>query len=366
MKQWYEAALDQLKIKLNSASRVNGLEFLEDFVLENRDVYFEDLEFEDVDNFVSEEFDSFQKWLEDNKNQFVNVNKNGKWYSNTAKKRSPTQIKASFNLTSDEAKLLELEALGLQAGKIKEFIDLYQKLESTNFHEMKFKCAFRLAKCGELSRDIPENELIEFWMNASVAAIKANLIKEACECKAKAAYHHLRTSNHEEAAVFYEEAFNIVKEIKFKNKMQLLKNARIQYQLFGNHEEASRLFSLEKSLEYKDAPNTKKIALLLYCMASNYGESPKRVLWNCFWVLLISTFIVFGLEIAVGKDQVANSLTVFINSGYFSVVTFTTLGYGDFYPTNPWGQLCASVISLLGLIYSSLFMVTVVRKYSRS
>lgn len=366
MKDWYDVALEQLNTKLGVANRINGLEFLEDFVLDHRDIYFEDLEFTDVDIFVSEEFTIFQKWLEDHKSQFVNVNKNGKWYPTTAKKKASTPILPDFSLTPDEAKLLELEALGLQAAKINEFLELNQKLESTNFHELKFKCAFRLAKCGELSRDIPENELIEFWENASAAAIKANLIKEGGECKAKAAYHHLRTSNHEEAAISYEEAFKIVQGINFKNKMQLLKNARIQYQLYGNHDEASRIFTLEKSLEYQDAPKIKKIALFLYCLSSNYGESPKRVLWNCFWILLISTFIVFGLEIAVGSGQEANSLTVFINSGYFSVVTFTTLGYGDFYPEEVWGQLCASCISLLGLIYSSLFMVSVVRKYSRS
>lgn len=364
MKPWYEIALEELKAGLKSVTRVSGLEFLEDFVLENREEYFEDLEFEDVDDFVSEEFDPFQEWLKVEQSKHIKVGRNGKWYSNTAKIRSSTQIEGSFNLTTDEVKLLELEALGLDAGRLPEFIALYNKLASTNFHELKFKCAYRLAKCGELSRDILENELIGFWVNASVAAIKANLIKEACECKSKAAYHHLRTSNHEEAAKLYEEAFSIVEHTEFNNKMQLLKNARIQYQLFGNHDEASRVFSKEKELEYKEASRSKKLALLLYKMSSNYGESPKRVLWNCFIILIISTFVVYGLGIAVSEESTRDFS--FLNSAYFSVVTFTTLGFGDFYPHTHWGQLCVSIIALLGLIYSSLFMVTVVRKYSRS
>jgi len=364
MKPWYEIVLEELKAALNSVTRVSGLEFLEDFVLENREEYFENLEFEDVDDFVSEEFDPFQEWLKVEQSQYIKVGRNGKWYSNTVKIRSSTQVEVSFNLTTDEVKLLELEALGLDAGRLPEFIALYKKLASTNFHELKFKCAYRLSKCGELSRDILENELIEFWVNTSVAAIKANLIKEACECKSKAAYHHLRTSNHEEAAKLYEEAFNIVEHTEFNNKMQLLKNARIQYQLFGNHDEASRVFSKEKKLEYKEASWSKKLALLLYKMSSDYGESPKRVLWNCFIILIISTFVVYSLGIAVSEESTRD--LNFLNSAYFSVVTFTTLGFGDFYPHTHGGQLCVSIIALLGLIYSSLFMVTVVRKYSRS
>jgi len=366
MKFWYKDAYEVLRDELNTNERVNGLEFLEDFVLDNRDSLFEELEFDEVDRFVSEEFDSYQNWLFKEKSQYVNVGTNGKWYSNTSKKKLATQPETNFNLTADETALLELKALGLHAGKVQEFKALSQKLASTNFHELKFKCAFRLAKCAELSKDIPENELIAFWLNASDTAFSANLLSDACECKSKASYHYLRISNHEEAAKSYEDAFNIVEKTEFNNKMQLLKNARIQYQLFGDHESASRIFSKEKNLEYSEASPHKKVALWLYCVTSNYGESPKRVLCNCVGVLLLSTLLAFGLEIAVGSDGAAYSFTSLANSAYYSVVTFTTLGYGDFVPTTHWGQLFASVLAILGLIYSSLFMVAVVRKYSRS
>jgi len=366
MNQWYLVALEQLKNKLNSVKVVNGLEFLEDFVLENRDAFFENLEFDEVDHFVSEEFNSFEKWLSVDQSQYVNVGKNAKWYSISTKKKITPQLKINFNLTTDEKMLLGLEALGLHAGKVQEFKTLYQKLAATNFHELKFKCAIRLAKCAELSRDVHEIELIEFWLNASDAAIKTNLLLEACDCKSKAAYHYLRTSNHEEAAKTYEGAFNIVASVEFDNKKQLLKNARIQYQLFGDHESASRVFSQEKTLEYSKASHIQKVALWLYRFTSSYGESPKRVLWNCAGVLLVSTLLAFGLQIAVGKDDIPFTWSALANSAYYSVVTFTTLGYGDFSPKTHWGQLFASVLAIIGLIYTSLFMVAVVRKYSRS
>jgi tetratricopeptide (TPR) repeat protein len=366
MKLWYELAYTALKAELNINKRVNGLEFLEDFVLDNRDTYFEGLEFDEVDCFVSEEFDTYQNWLTEEKSENVNIGTNGKWYSNTNEKKLSIQPEISFDLTADEAKLLELKALSLHSGKVQEFKALSQKLASTNFHELKFKCAFRLAKCAELNKNIPENELIVFWLNAADTAIRANLLADACECKSKASYHYLRISNHEEAAKSYEEAFNIVEKTEFNNKMQLLKNSRIQYQLFGDHDSASRIFYKEKKLEYCEASPWKKAALLLYYFTSNYGESPKRVLCNCVVVLLLSTLLAFGLEIAVRADEVSYSWSSLANSAYYSVVTFTTLGYGDFSPTTHWGQLFASVLAILGLIYTSLFMVAVVRKYSRS
>lgn len=366
MKLWYDQAYLDLKTELKTNKKVNGLEFLEDFVLDNRDTFFEGLEFDEVDHFVSEEFDSYQKWLLKEKSGIINIGKNGKWYSNSNEKKLSIQPEVSFDLTADEANLLDLKALGLHAGKVQEFKALSQKLASTNFHELKFKCAIRLAKCAELNKDIPENELIAFWSNASDAAISANLLADACECKSKASYHYLRISNHEEAAKSYEQAFNIVENTEFNNKMQLLKNSRIQYQLFGDHESASRIFSKEKKLEYSEASTKKKIALTLYRLSSNYGESPKRVLGNCFLVLLFSTLLSFCLEIAVVKDEVSYSWSSLANSAYYSVVTFTTLGYGDFSPTTHWGQLFASILAILGLVYTSLFMVAVVKKYSRA
>ena len=50
---------------------------------------------------------------------------------------------------------------------------------------------------------------------------------------------------------------------------------------------------------------------------------------------------------------------------YFSVVTFTTLGYGDFSPVNAFTRLISSSEAICGLLLTSLFMVTVVRKYAR-
>ncbi|MGX5203209.1 potassium channel family protein [Aliikangiella sp. IMCC44632] len=366
MKYWYEPALKNLLEKLKAKDKVNGLQFLEDFVLEFREQYFENVELNDVDDFVSEEFDSFQAWLSNRIENNVHVGGNGKWSNKEVDWKSEPKFDDKFQLTEEEEKLLTLDALGLYSEKIPELKALNSKLASTNLIDLKYKCAIKLAKCSELSREILDSERIEFWLNASYIAFDANKLDEACEFRSIAAYHYVRISNHIEAAKSYEEAFEIVRNAEFDNKIQLLKNARIQYQLFGDHESASKVFYEEKKLEFTEGTSLKRFALLLYRLSSNYGESPKRVLCNCLIILIVSTLVAFSLDITVNPKVYTSSWSQLGQSAYYSVVTFTTLGYGDYYPRTGVGQIFAAALAILGLVYSSLFMVSVVRKYSRT
>lgn len=368
MEEWYEVAFIQLDSILASEDKVSGLEFMEDFVLEHRDRYFEKLEFDEIDHFVSEEFESFQGWLKSFKSDSVTIGINGKWYNHTAGYRDPSKfnLTPTLTLTAQEESLLELNALSLNPGRIEDFRSLSIKLSSTNFHEIKFKCAYRLAKCAELSRDIHENEIIDFWRDASDMAQRASMVKEACDSKSKAAYHYQRISDHKKAAVLYKEAFDLVKDIEYPEKMQLLRNSRMQYQLICDHVSASGIFKEEKDLEIKDANKSKKVVIWLYWLTSDYGESPKRVIYNSIIVIVIATILSLVLGITVSESEDCITWSALADSAYYSVVTFTTLGYGDIYPLSYSGKLLASFIAILGLIYTSLFMVTVVRKYSRS
>lgn len=50
---------------------------------------------------------------------------------------------------------------------------------------------------------------------------------------------------------------------------------------------------------------------------------------------------------------------------YFSIVTFTTLGYGDLGGAPVWGRAAATLEVLVGSVLMSLFLVCIVRKFSR-
>lgn len=51
------------------------------------------------------------------------------------------------------------------------------------------------------------------------------------------------------------------------------------------------------------------------------------------------------------------------NVFYFSFVTLTTIGYGDFAPTSPLGQNIAILEGLIGQFYIAIVMATIVGKY---
>ena len=76
------------------------------------------------------------------------------------------------------------------------------------------------------------------------------------------------------------------------------------------------------------------------------------------WYLIFIFFfgyIYWGFSIPFSKDdnEVALSLP---HSIYFSVVTITTLGYGDISPSNLWGMLLTGIEVILGIITLGLFL----------
>lgn len=368
MKDWYAKAWLELVNKLKDEKKIDGQNFLQDFILDNRDEHFEDVELDDVDDFTTEEFKDFLSWLHAEKNQQLKISPSGKWSLNGDS--GPCQqinvIKPQRLLTVEEEELINFQVFNLSGGLVDSLKLLHSKLASTNFHDIKFKCAFRLAVCAELNKDFREKDLIEFWKTASEMAEKAKMSREASECLRKAAHYSVRMSEHREAAGYFEKAFNLSNELSFSDKIQLLRDSRAQFQISGDHDSASRIFRKEKEIEYKESDTTKKIAMLFYRFTSNYGESPIFVIFNICLVLILSTLASFFIGITASKGIVKYSWEAFFNSAYFSVVTFTTLGYGDFSPTNFSGKILACIVAFSGLVYTSLLMVTIVRKYSRS
>ena len=51
-----------------------------------------------------------------------------------------------------------------------------------------------------------------------------------------------------------------------------------------------------------------------------------------------------------------------LNSYYFSVVTLTTVGYGDFVPTTPFGKIFATFYIFMGIGIIATFAQTMVKR----
>jgi hypothetical protein len=113
----------------------------------------------------------------------------------------------------------------------------------------------------------------------------------------------------------------------------------------------------------------------------NYFESPWRpVLLSVICVLLCAWAYLFA-GIACGNGVLFAGCSVvewvpslssakacmghYCSALYFSVSTFTTLGYGDYTAASPYGKLIAGGEAMSGAFFMALFVVCLARKYGR-
>ena len=107
----------------------------------------------------------------------------------------------------------------------------------------------------------------------------------------------------------------------------------------------------------------------LFC---GYGERPLNVIFFSLGLIFFFALSYFVLGSISGDEQIAFSaaadwrenLQAFFTSLYFSVVTFTTLGYGDISPTG-FSRIFAAIEALIGAFTIALFVVVFVKKMTR-
>ncbi|MFP3904298.1 MAG: pentapeptide repeat-containing protein [Armatimonadota bacterium] len=114
---------------------------------------------------------------------------------------------------------------------------------------------------------------------------------------------------------------------------------------------------------------------LMYSICG-YGERPFQIAKSS--ALLVLLFAVLhglaGIRVPSGAYVVGPGLVWppdielvygFFRALYFSVVTFTSLGYGDLQPGPALGKALAAIEVVIGVFCMSLFLVTVTRRWSR-
>ena len=109
---------------------------------------------------------------------------------------------------------------------------------------------------------------------------------------------------------------------------------------------------------------------LLVDLTCAYGASYMRIIFSAFLIV----FAVTVLVLLVGDLKLVNSLVKFddlplgkkfLYASYFSVITFTTMGYTDVYPIGELTRALAGIEALMGAFVMTLFVVVFVRKFMR-
>ena len=144
--------------------------------------------------------------------------------------------------------------------------------------------------------------------------------------------------------------------LKAKEIYLLLKN---NFHSLGRYDEESWAFKKEKDMErksYSQGRPLKWLGSMFWNLLYGYGERPFWILGWCGFLLLLSSciywlskgvFQVIGIHLIPVED--------YWNNLYFSVVTFTTLGYGDFRPIGKI-RVLASLEAFLGIFFIALFI----------
>lgn len=177
--------------------------------------------------------------------------------------------------------------------------------------------------------------------------------------------YNARDGSLAKAAELYEMAADhgIAEKLDTTHIRSCLRNSRRMYDLLGESSDAGRIHIREKDLILANANLPYRVLLTLVRGVSAYGESPARVAVSAAFVIAIcaSIFWFTGLT-SNATDELLHSVWT---SLYFSVVTFTTLGYGDFSPPPGLARVAATIEALCGLFLMSLFLVTLVRRFGR-
>jgi hypothetical protein len=144
---------------------------------------------------------------------------------------------------------------------------------------------------------------------------------------------------------------------------RLLKNYFLQNGMYNDASWASYKEKTMERLILKKNGNWHYLPSLFMGLVCGYGEKPYRIV-----LAAISTILSFAFMFCIfnGIHDISDPSYIMKWSDYvyYSTVTFTTVGYGDFIPKPyPFFRLSAALEAFLGVFLTGLFIFTLARKY---
>ncbi len=181
---------------------------------------------------------------------------------------------------------------------------------------------------------------------------------------------------------------NIIKleepDRKYPEAERVYRQIKRSYEESGDYATAGRFFVREMECKRKALPVRLRWILNIIYAFCEYGENCWRVVCAAAVVIIVFAIIhafvgihttesagVYPRDVTVvnldwrwqlpGLDELKQLGT----ATYFSLVTFTTLGYGDLQPGSGIGRACAAAEAAIGAFIMALFVYCFVRKWAR-
>lgn len=159
----------------------------------------------------------------------------------------------------------------------------------------------------------------------------------------------------------------------FYNSTSCFQKAKAIFTTIGEYDEASRCFVLERDSHSRWTwSKTRKTGMYLMRFIWLYGESPVYAFRTIIltWLIFAIGFMFSGFKTdgkSINYDIAFNfntsCITDFASSLYFSVVTMSTLGYGDYSPNSTISKIFAGLEAFSGICLVAMFLVAIQRRF---
>jgi len=172
-----------------------------------------------------------------------------------------------------------------------------------------------------------------------------------------------------------------LKDKSLEEAIDYFEQAEEVYRDLRKHSELEGIFTLSGDLIQKELTmrrmqmpkhSLKRLTSKVVDLFCGYGEAPLRIVGISMLLILFSAILYTftGLNyqgeylVYSSTQTAAENFDFFLSSLYYSVVTFTTLGYGDFTPIGI-SRAIAAIEAFTGSFTIALFVVVFVKKMTR-